>query len=284
MKKESGLFNVTMGAYDSAEVCKLVGTYMLSIISKKYNKKDFGLYRDYRLGVVKNESGPETEKINKNMQKLFKENKLDIVIECSMEIVNYLDVSINLNNSNYKPYHKPDNEVLYIHKDSNHPPSILKQIPTSIEKRISTLSSNEMIFSESKEIYQKALEKSGFRPTWKYHPANENVSNNKRNRKPNVFWFNLPFSVNVKTKVRNYLLNLTRKHFPPRHKFSKLFDRNTMKVRYSCMLNIKAEIHKHNENTLEKAQQKHPDSQICNCTNKTQCPLNGQCLTESIVY
>ena len=43
-----------------------------------------------------------------------------------MKIVNYLDVSLNLNNSNYKRYHKPDNEILYIHKDSNHPPSILK--------------------------------------------------------------------------------------------------------------------------------------------------------------
>ena len=70
-----------------------------------------------------------------------------------MKIVNYLDVSLNLNNSNYKPYHKPDNEILYIHKDSNHPPSILQQISTSIEKRISTLSSNETIFNESKEIY-----------------------------------------------------------------------------------------------------------------------------------
>ena len=50
------------------------------------------------------------------------------------------------------------------------------------------------------------------------------------------------------------------------------------------MPNVKAEIHKHNKNTLEKAQQKHPDTQLCNCTNKKQCPLNGLCLTESIVY
>ena len=56
MKKQSGLFDVTMGAYDGAEVCKLVGTYMLSLISEKYNKKDFGLYRDDGLGVVKNKS------------------------------------------------------------------------------------------------------------------------------------------------------------------------------------------------------------------------------------
>ena len=60
------------------------------------------------------------------------------------------------------------------------------QIPTSIEKRISTLSSNETIFNESKEIHQKSLEKSGYRQTLKYHSSNENVSNNKRNRKRNV--------------------------------------------------------------------------------------------------
>ena len=61
-----------------------------------------------------------------------------------MKIVNSLNIS------NYKPYHKSNNEILYIHKDSNHPLSILKQIPTSTEKIISILSSNETIFNESK--------------------------------------------------------------------------------------------------------------------------------------
>ena len=67
MKKQSGLFDVTMGAYDVAEVCELAGTYMLSLISEKYNKKDFGLYRDDRLGVVRKKGKPETEKIKKNI-------------------------------------------------------------------------------------------------------------------------------------------------------------------------------------------------------------------------
>ena len=49
-----------------------------------------------------------------------------------MKMVNYLDVSLSLNNSNYQPYHKPDNEILYIHKDSNHSSNILKQILASI--------------------------------------------------------------------------------------------------------------------------------------------------------
>ena len=230
MKKQSGLFDVTTGACDGAEVCELVGMYMLSLISEKYNKKDFGLYRDDGLGLVKNKSGLETEKIMKKIQKVFQENKLDIVILCNMKIVNYLGISLSSNNSYYKPYRKSYKKILYILKYSNHPPSTLKQIPTSIEKRISTLHSNQTIFNESEETYQNTLEKSGYRQTSKYQPANENVSNNKRNRKRNVIWFNPPFSVNAKTKVGNYSLNLIRKHFPPRYKFSKLFNRTTIKI------------------------------------------------------
>ena len=184
-----------------------------------------------------------------------------------------MNVSLNLKNLNYKPYQKPDNEISYIHKYSDYPPSNLKQILTSIEKRISILSSNKTILNESKVIYQRALENSGYWQTLQCHPANENVNNNKRNRKRNVIWFNPPFSVNVKTKVRNFFLNLIRKLVTPGYKFSKLLNRNTTKVSYSLMPNVKAEIHKHNKKTLEKTQQKHPDTQLCNCTNKKRCPL-----------
>ena len=102
---------------------------MLFFISENYNKKDFGLYRDDRLGVVNNKSGPETKKTKKYIQKIFKENKLDKVIQCNVKRVNYLDVSLNLDNSNFKPYHKPDNEMLYIHKDSNQHPASLNKSP-----------------------------------------------------------------------------------------------------------------------------------------------------------
>ena len=43
IKKREGLFDVSMGAYDGAEVCKLVGTFKLNLLSKKYNKNDFEL-------------------------------------------------------------------------------------------------------------------------------------------------------------------------------------------------------------------------------------------------
>ena len=53
VKKEGGTFDVTMGAYDGAEVCELVGTYILHQIGSKYDKKNVGLYRDDGLAVFK---------------------------------------------------------------------------------------------------------------------------------------------------------------------------------------------------------------------------------------
>ena len=54
-----------MGSYDRAGVCELIGIFMLSLIGNKYNPNSIGLYRDDRLEVFKNTSGPESEKIKK---------------------------------------------------------------------------------------------------------------------------------------------------------------------------------------------------------------------------
>ena len=41
IKNGGDLFHVSMEAYDEAEVCELVGTYISNLSSKKYNKKRF---------------------------------------------------------------------------------------------------------------------------------------------------------------------------------------------------------------------------------------------------
>ena len=41
MKKDS-LFDVTMGAYDGAEVCELAGIFLLDKISVNYDKNGIG--------------------------------------------------------------------------------------------------------------------------------------------------------------------------------------------------------------------------------------------------
>ena len=61
IKKESGLFEVTMGAYDGAEVCELVGSFLRYSLSLKYNKTNIGLQ------FLK----MHCEKTKKEFQKLF---------------------------------------------------------------------------------------------------------------------------------------------------------------------------------------------------------------------
>ena len=143
----------------------------------------------------------------------------------------------------YKPFMKPNNTPLYVHKDSNHPPNIIKNIPESINKRLSTISSNETIFNEATPPYQEALEKSGYHYKLKFkpppNPSNSGPTNKKRTRKRNVSWFNPPYSDNVKTNVGKKFLNLIDRCFTPGHKLHKLLNRNTVKVSYSCMPNMK---------------------------------------------
>ena len=78
-------------------------------------------------------------------------------MQCNLKIVKYLDVTFNLSIATYRPFCKPNNEITYIHKESNHPPFVLRQIPLSIESRLSKHSSNEKIFKESTQIYQEPL-------------------------------------------------------------------------------------------------------------------------------
>ena len=61
-----------------------------------------GLYRDDGLDVFKNISGPESERIKKNFQPLFKKYELEIIIERNKKLVDYLDVTSNLKDGTYR--------------------------------------------------------------------------------------------------------------------------------------------------------------------------------------
>ena len=55
---------------------------------------------------------------------------------------------------------KQKKTLQYIHKEFSHPPNIIKQIPMTIETRLSNHSSNETVFHQTAEEYEKALKKS----------------------------------------------------------------------------------------------------------------------------
>ena len=53
VKRNCDTIDVTMGAYDGANIFELVRIFMLLLLSKKYNSNNVGLYRDDGLSVFK---------------------------------------------------------------------------------------------------------------------------------------------------------------------------------------------------------------------------------------
>ena len=270
-----------MGCYDCAEVCELVGTYILSKSKNITNKENIGLYHDDRLGIFQNIPKTKIERKKNQIVKVFKDCGLSITIKCNLKSEDFLDVTFDLLNEIYKPYRKPNNKPLYINKHSNHPPNILKQLPKSIEKRISETSSNTDVFNRSIKIYNDALYKSNFKEPLQFViPApKKNDESQKRKIKRNIIWFDPPYSSNVKSNIGKIFLQLLSKHFPKDHQMRKIFNKSTLKIWDSCMNNISSILSTHNKNILKPKQ----TSFGCNCRNKDNFPLDGECLTPNII-
>jgi len=283
IKKDNSSFDVTMGSYDGAEVCELVGLFILNDLCNIYGKENIGLYRDDGLAVFKNITGPQADRIRKDITRHFKTHGLNITIQTNLKIVNYLDVTFNLNNGTYYPYRKPNNQPLYINVKSNHPPNIIKQLPDSINRRISDISCNEDEFNKAKTTYDDALKSSGYTASLSYNKHRQ-ATRPRRNRKRNIIWYNPPFSSNVKTNIGKVFLKLVSKHFPRQHKYHTLFNKNNIKVSYSCMENMGAIISKHNKKILSNNDNNDSNDKLCNCRSQRNCPLDNKCLTTSLIY
>ena len=89
------------------------------------------------------------ERLRKNVVKIFKNCGHSITSKKNLKIVDYLDVTFDLQNNGYKPYKKADNLPVCIPRRSNHPPTILNVLPKSITKRISDLSSSKNLFQDA---------------------------------------------------------------------------------------------------------------------------------------
>ena len=161
--KKDTPFDVSMGSYDGAEICELVGLMILHKLKEVVPNIDFGLYRDDGLGVYKSTRGCHIDAARKTIIETFKKFGLDITIQLRLHEVDFLDVTFNLHEDVYKPYRKPNSKPVYIHTNSNHPPHIKKQIPKMIGKRLSNISKDEKIFDDIKGEYNEALASSRYK-------------------------------------------------------------------------------------------------------------------------
>ena len=149
-----------MGSFDGAETCELVGSFLLSKITPVCGN-DIGLYRDDCLAAFK-KSPREIERIIKHICKVFSDHNLGLTIEADKICVNFLDVTLDLRPTSYKPYMKPGNIPQYVNRQSNHPPSVLRRLPEAINRRLSHISSDKQSFEAACTPYQEALSKSGY--------------------------------------------------------------------------------------------------------------------------
>ena len=101
-----------------------------------------------------------------------------------------------------------------------------------------------------------------YKPT----PTDNNNQNNKQKnkRKRNITWFNPPYSKHVASNIGKQFLNLLDTCFPPTNKLHKILNRNTVKISYKCMPNMKQIISNHNKTILNK------DNNTESKTNKLQ--------------
>ena len=168
VKKDGGLWDVTMGSFGGAEISELVDIFLLHQFKTGFPTVDFGLYRDDGLGHCEDMPGPTRDKMRKDIIKLFKDNRLNITIEMNAKVVNFLDCTFNLEKSIFHPFRKDNSDLLYINSKSNHPPGITKQLPTMVEQRSTNLSSSREQFVKAKSDYEKALGESGFKTNMKF--------------------------------------------------------------------------------------------------------------------
>ena len=282
-KSKNKEFDVTMGSYDGAEICDLVGLFILSHL------QDLGinvaLFRDDGLAVSPLDN-KQTEQVKQKVKRIINGLNLDITIDANLKCVNFLDVTFNLNNHTYRPYMKPNETPLYIHSQSNHPPSIVKNIGPSVNKRLSAISKSETIFQQSIEPYQKALNMAGHNYELKFDKPNNSVPKRK-NRKKKIIWFNPPYSLNVETSIGGNFLKLIDECFPEGHVLHPYINRKTVKVSYRCMPNMKAVIAKQNTKVIRKnlSDNQTNNQTVKKCSHRTQlCPTDGHCNEENIVY
>ena len=145
----------------------------------------------------------------------------------------FLDVTFSLKSSTYYLYRKPNNELLHINEHCNHPPSIINQIPSMINNRISEYSCDKIHFDKPAPDYKISLKRSGF---------NENViyisiPSKRQTRSRQIICFNNLYTANVKTNVGKMFMRLIDKHFSRHHKYYKLFNRSSIILSCSCVPN-----------------------------------------------
>ena len=269
-----------MGGYHGAEICELVGLFMLDGLTKIIPGGKVALYRDDGMAIIPKQSGRISEQLIQTIHTFANSIGLKVEVEPPSTRTEFLDVVLDLENRVYSPYRKPNSEIKYIHNKSNHPHNITGQMTHMIEDLISRSSSNKAEFEKAAPTYRKALTSSGYDGDIAYQGEPKDT---KGRRTRSRIWFNPPFCKSVKTNLGKIFIALVKKHFNKNNPLSKIINNHKVGLSYSCMPNLQAIIAAHNKKIL--SENNHAEVLPCNCQKKAECPIkDGKCRTENVVY
>jgi hypothetical protein len=150
--------------------------------------------------------------------------------------------------------------------------------------RLSKLSSSKTVFDTAKQEYTRALNQAGYSEEIEY--VSQPTINKMRNRGRKTIWFNPPYSVAVRGNLTKMFSNIIRTTLPHGHVFlSRLFNKHNLRLSYSTTPNLQSIISQHNSKLIKEYRSRSkPPQKLCNCRVKNDCPMDGKCLSESVVY
>ena len=114
--------------------------------------------RDDELGVLRNLSGPQTERKRKANLKVFKDCGLTITTQTNLKIVNFLDVQLNLGTSTYLLNRNPDNNPVYQGKSFITPQPYWNKCENQ-QKNVYQIYYRMKMFLHSQYLYIKMIHK-----------------------------------------------------------------------------------------------------------------------------
>ena len=116
---------IANGGHHRAEICEMVGLFLLHHFSQFIGKNNIGLYRDKGLAIFDNAFNSSLECTRKRSIALFKDHSLKVTTKCNLMKTDFFDV--NPKSKKYWSFHKSNDQPLYIPMQSNHPPFIKKK-------------------------------------------------------------------------------------------------------------------------------------------------------------
>ena len=111
-------------------------------------------------------------------------------------------------------------DTLYINNQSNHPPSIRKQLPDMINNRITKLSHNQDSFNQASPLYIQALKNNGYKVSMIYNKAASVELKNNKQRK------------NAQIKIKCYLVQPSLQQRSTDQRWKSIFQ--AYKQTFSC--------------------------------------------------